>query len=50
MLPGVIQTGKKLGMRLMDDSLMELVKGKVISPEDAFDRAEQKNLFAPFLK
>ena len=24
MLPGIIQTGKKLGMKLMDDSLMEL--------------------------
>ena len=32
MLPGIIQTGKKLGMRLMDDSLLELVQNGTISP------------------
>ena len=50
MLPGIIQTGKKLGMRLMDDSLMELVESGTISPHEAYDRAEQKNLFKPLLK
>jgi twitching motility protein PilT len=50
MLPGIIQTGKKLGMRLMDDSLLELVETGAISPYEAFDRAEQKNLFRPLLK
>ena len=28
MLPGVIQTGKKQGMILMDDSLLQLVRGR----------------------
>jgi twitching motility protein PilT len=50
MLPGVIQTGKKLGMKLMDDSLMELMEEGIISPHEAFDRAEQKKVFEPFLK
>jgi len=50
MLPGIIQTGKKLGMKLMDDSLMELMEEGVISPHEAFDRAEQKKVFEPFLK
>jgi twitching motility protein PilT len=50
MLPGIIQTGKKLGMKLMDDSLLELVEGGLISPYEAFDRAEQKRLFEPYLK
>jgi twitching motility protein PilT len=50
MLPGIIQTGKKLGMKLMDDSLMELVESGTISPYEAYDRAEQKNLFKPLLK
>jgi twitching motility protein PilT len=50
MLPGVIQTGKKLGMRLMDDSLLELVESGVISPYEAYDRAEQKKIFEPLLK
>jgi twitching motility protein PilT len=45
MLPGIIQTGKKLGMRLMDDSLLELVEAGTISGHEAYDRAEQKRLF-----
>jgi twitching motility protein PilT len=49
MLPGIIQTGKKLGMKMMDDSLMELVEQGVISPYEAHDRAEQKGLFKPLL-
>jgi twitching motility protein PilT len=50
MLPGIIQTGKKLGMKLMDDSLLELMQAGVVSPHEAFDRAEQKKIFEPFLK
>ncbi len=50
MLPGIIQTGKKLGMRLMDDSLMELMQEGTITPHEAYDRAEQKKVFEPFLK
>ena len=50
MLPGIIQTGKKLGMRMMDDSLMELVQEGLISPYEAYDRAEQKALFKPLLQ
>lgn len=42
MLPGIIQTGGKLGMRLMDDSLMELYDRQIISQEEAYSRADQK--------
>lgn len=42
MLPGIIQTGKKLGMKLMDDSLAELYRAGLISGEEAVSRAEQK--------
>jgi twitching motility protein PilT len=49
MLPGVIQTGKKLGMKMMDDALLELVEEGIISPHEAYDRAEQKKLFEPLL-
>jgi twitching motility protein PilT len=42
MLPGIIQTGKKLGMKLMDDSLAELFQAGIISAEEAVYRAEQK--------
>jgi twitching motility protein PilT len=44
MLPGIIQTGKKLGMKLMDDSLLDLYSNGLISQEEAYDRAEQKTI------
>jgi twitching motility protein PilT len=50
MLPGIIQTGKKLGMKLMDDSLLELMEAGAISPHEAYDRAEQKKIFELYLK
>jgi len=49
MLPGIIQTGRKLGMKMMDDSLIELIESGTISPHEAFDRAEQKKLIEPYL-
>jgi len=44
MLPGIIQTGRKQGMKLMDDSLVELYDRGIISQEEAYSRAEQKAL------
>jgi twitching motility protein PilT len=44
MLPGVIQTGKKQGMILMDDSLLQLCEAGLISLEEAMYRAENKTL------
>jgi len=42
MLPGIIQTGKKQGMQLMDDALMALHDRGAISHDEAYARAEQK--------
>jgi twitching motility protein PilT len=42
MLPGIIQTGKKQGMQLMDDALVDLYNRGFISAEEAYARAEQK--------
>lgn len=42
MLPGVMQTGGKMGMRLMDDSLLELFNEGLITKEECYQRAEQK--------
>ena len=42
MLPGIIQTGKKQGMQLMDDALVALHREGLISSEEAYARAEQK--------
>ncbi|HEV3147479.1 MAG TPA: ATPase, T2SS/T4P/T4SS family [Chthoniobacterales bacterium] len=42
MLPGMIQTGKKQGMQLMDDALVDLYDRGFISAEEAYARADQK--------
>jgi twitching motility protein PilT len=44
MLPGIIQTGKKQGMQLMDDALVELFKAGYISADEAYARADQKQI------
>src|SRR5438128_2943794 len=44
MLPGIIQTGKKQGMRLMDDALIDLYDRGLISAEEAYARADQKHI------
>src|SRR5947209_19859119 len=44
MLPGIIQTGKKQGMQLMDDALIELYDRGIISGDEAYARSEQKQL------
>jgi len=46
MLPGVMQTGRSKGMRLMDDSLMELYEQNIISSDEAYSRSQNKKLFA----
>jgi twitching motility protein PilT len=50
MLPGVIQTGRRQGMKLLDDSLMELLQAGIITAEEAYARCEQKALFRQFLR
>ncbi len=42
MLPGIIQTGKKQGMQLMDDALIDLFKAGYIGADEAYARADQK--------
>ena len=42
MLPGIIQTGKKAGMILMDESVAELYRKGLITSEEALYRAENK--------
>lgn len=49
MLNGVMQTGKKAGCRLMDDSLMNLMVDGIITAQEAYDRADQKALFKEYL-
>ena len=42
MLPGIIQTGKKAGMILMDESVAELYREGIITAEESLYRAENK--------
>ena len=44
MLPGIIQTGKKQGMQLMDDALAALRDNGVITAEEAEARIELKTI------
>jgi twitching motility protein PilT len=48
-IPGAIATGKRLGMQLMDQSMLALVRAGEIDPDDAYLRAEDKWGFAPFV-
>ena len=49
-IPSMIQTGKKYGMILLDDSIMELYKRGMISAEDAYAKSNEKGRFRPLLK
>ena len=50
LLPGIIQTGKKQGMRLMDDALIDLYENDLISAEEVYARADQKHIVRQHLK
>src|SRR5438876_4403793 len=44
MLPGIIQTSRKQGMQLMDDTLIALFNRDLITADEALARAEQKEI------
>jgi len=46
----IMQTSKKIGMQTMDDALLELLQIGKITPEDAYERATDKQKFVKFLK
>jgi twitching motility protein PilT len=49
-IPSMIAVGKKYGMQSLDDSIMELMNKKIVSPEDAYLKAVEKSKFVPFMK
>ncbi len=49
-IPSMIQTGKKYGMQSLDDAIMEHLKKKIISADDAYNKANDKGKFRPFLR
>lgn len=50
MLPGVMQTGKNVGMITMDESLRQLYVKGIISREEALFRAEDKSQMISFFQ
>jgi twitching motility protein PilT len=49
-IPSMMQTGKKYGMQLLDDAIMELYNRGWISGDDAYIKANEKTRFRPLLK
>ncbi|MCF8062892.1 MAG: type IV pilus twitching motility protein PilT [Deltaproteobacteria bacterium] len=49
-IPSMIQTGKKYGMQSLDDAIMDHLKNKRIGADDAYNKANDKGKFRPFLK
>jgi len=49
-IPSMMQTGKKYGMQLLDDAIMDLYNRGWIGSEDAYVKANDKTRFRPLLK
>ena len=49
-IPSMVQTGKKYGMQLLDDAIMDLFNRGKISADDAYIKANEKGRFRPLLK
>jgi twitching motility protein PilT len=49
-IPSIMQTGKKYGMCLMNESFLDLVKRKVVEPQEAYARAVDKASLLATLK
>lgn len=48
-IPSMIQTGKKYGMQLLDDAIMDLYSKGWISGDEAYMKANDKGRFRPML-
>jgi twitching motility protein PilT len=49
-IASMIQTGRKYGMQLLDDAIMEMLNKGWISADDAYAKSNDKGKFRPFLK
>ncbi|RMF87931.1 MAG: type IV pilus twitching motility protein PilT [Nitrospinota bacterium] len=48
-IPSIIQTGKREGMQTMDQAIAELLRQKLITPEEAYAKAIDKETFQRYL-
>ncbi|MDJ0830478.1 MAG: type IV pilus twitching motility protein PilT [Desulfobacterales bacterium] len=49
-IASMIQTGKKYGMQLLDEAIMQIYNKGWISADDAYAKANDKSMFRPLLK
>ncbi|CAN5663837.1 type IV pilus twitching motility protein PilT [soil metagenome] len=49
-IPSMIQTGRKDGMQMMDQAILELLMKKVVTAEEAYSKAHSKAEFLPYLE
>jgi twitching motility protein PilT len=49
-IPSIMQTGRKIGMCLMNDSLLRLVKEGLVAPEEALAKAQDKASLSTMLQ
>ncbi len=49
-VPSIIQTGRKEGMQLLDQHILELLMSGVIEPDEAYRKANHKQPFLQYLK
>jgi twitching motility protein PilT len=48
-IPAQLQTGRDLGMQIMDQSLLQAIEAKEVDPDDAFRHALDKKRFQRFV-
>jgi twitching motility protein PilT len=48
-IPSIMQTGKKLGMLMLNDALLDLVTRDLVTPEEAYAKAVDRASFATLL-
>ncbi len=48
-IPSIMQTGKADGMQMMDQVILDYLMNKIISPEEAYLKANDKKMFEKFL-
>ncbi|MEW5910068.1 MAG: type IV pilus twitching motility protein PilT [Thermodesulfobacteriota bacterium] len=49
-IPSMVQTGRKYGMQLLDDAIMDLYSKGWISADEAYMKANDKARFRPYIK
>jgi twitching motility protein PilT len=49
-IPSMMQMGKAVGMQIMDESIMSLLKAQIISAEEAYRNADNKTIFKPLME